>query len=153
MSTRSLKTRINNKTMTNKIFLGGTCNGSSWRDLLIQKLNQIEYFNPVVEDWTKECQSIEINEKENKCNVHFYCITSAMTGVFSIAEVVDSVHNYTKITILQVIPDGFTEGQLRSLEAVVDLVNSRGGIAYIDANLYRSSLLLNTCFSDCKNIK
>ena len=131
----------------NRIFLGGTCNETTWRNDLIRVLNQLDYFNPVVEDWTPECQAIEIDEKENKCNIHFYCITSAMTGVFSIAEVVDSVHNKSKRTILHVIPEGFSAGQLKSLVAVVDLVNSRGGIAYIDPELTRSARVLNNCFS------
>ncbi len=34
-----------------KVFLGGTCNESTWRDRLI-KLLKINYFNPVVKDWT-----------------------------------------------------------------------------------------------------
>lgn len=44
-----------------RVFLGGTCNESKWREELISKLdlNSIEYFNPVVEDWTKECMEIE----------------------------------------------------------------------------------------------
>lgn len=129
-----------------KVFLGGTCNNSTWRDEIIPKL-KIDYFNPVVEDWTPECQQNEIDEKENKCNIHFYCITSEMTGVFSIAEVIDSVHNKFKRTILHVIPDGFTDGQIKSLKAVVDLVNSRGGIAYIDSELSRAARILNTCFA------
>jgi hypothetical protein len=33
----------------NKVFLGGTCAETTWRDDLIPKL-QIDYFNPVVED-------------------------------------------------------------------------------------------------------
>ena len=33
-----------------KVFLGGTCNESKWRDDLI-KLLKIDYFNPVVKDW------------------------------------------------------------------------------------------------------
>ena len=37
-----------------KVFLGGTCNNSKWRDKLIPMLN-IDYFNPVVDDWTEEC--------------------------------------------------------------------------------------------------
>ena len=32
-----------------KVFLGGTCNESTWRDELIKKL-KIDYFNPVVDD-------------------------------------------------------------------------------------------------------
>ena len=66
--------------MKNKIFLGGTCAETTWRNDLIRTLNQIEYFNPVVEDWTPECQQVEINEKENHCNIHFYCITKEMQG-------------------------------------------------------------------------
>ena len=35
-----------------KVFLGGTCNDSLWREELIKKL-EIDYFNPVVDDWTE----------------------------------------------------------------------------------------------------
>lgn len=133
--------------MNNRIFLGGTCNESTWRNELIRMLNRIDFFNPVVDDWTEACQKIEIEEKEQKCNIHFYCITKEMTGVFSIAEVVDSVHNKTKHTILQILPDGFDKYQLRSLQAVVDLVVSRGGIAFVDRELSRSARILNNCFS------
>lgn len=130
----------------NKIFLGGTCAETTWRDKLI-KVIQIPFFNPVVEDWTPECQQIEIQEKENNCNIHFYCITKEMQGVFSIAEVIDSVHQKNKRTILHVIPEGFEKHQLKSLQAVVDLVNSRGGIAYVDNDLLRSARVLNYSFS------
>ena len=41
-----------------KVFLGGTCNNSTWRDTLIPLL-KIDYFNPVVDDWTPECQEQE----------------------------------------------------------------------------------------------
>lgn len=133
--------------MTNKVFLGGTCAETTWRDKIIDKLSEnIEYFNPVVKNWTPADQKKEIDEKENKCNIHFYCITSEMKGVFSIAEVVDSVHNKNVRTILHIIPDGFDKGQLKSLEATVDLVNSRGGIAYVDSSLMRSVRVLNYCF-------
>lgn len=133
--------------MTNKVFLGGTCAETTWRDKIIDKLSEnIEYFNPVVKNWTPADQKKEIDEKENKCNIHFYCITSEMKGVFSIAEVVDSVHNKNIRTILHIIPDGFDKAQLKSLEATVDLVNSRGGIAYVDSSLMRSVRVLNYCF-------
>ena len=46
----------------NKVFLGGTCNGSTWRDELIPMLN-IDYFNPVVENWTSECQKEELKQR------------------------------------------------------------------------------------------
>ena len=112
----------------------------------IEKLVQVAMFNPVVDDWTEECQAIEMDEKENKCDIHLYVITSQMIGVFSIAEVIDSVHNKTKKTLLHVIPDGFDKGQLKSLQAVVNLVKLRGGIAYIDEDLNRTTRVLNYAF-------
>lgn len=56
-----------------KIFLGGTCNGSQWREALIPLLT-IDYFNPVVEDWTLECQEREIRERES-ADLVLYTIT------------------------------------------------------------------------------
>ena len=126
----------------NKIFLGGTCNNSTWRSE-IEKLVQTPMFNPVVDNWNQECQAIEMDEKENKCNIHLYVITSEMTGVFSIAEVIDSVHNKTKLTLLYVIPDGFNKVQLKSLKAVVNLVKLRGGIAYFKKDLKKIVEILN----------
>ena len=44
-----------------KIFLGGTCASSTWRGELQEKLDEtkVETFNPVVPDWTPECQAEE----------------------------------------------------------------------------------------------
>ena len=47
-----------NKTKIKKVFLCRTCNESTWRDDLIKKLT-IDYFNPVVDDWTPECMEEE----------------------------------------------------------------------------------------------
>lgn len=126
----------------NKVFLGGTCNKTTWRDELIPLLN-IDYFNPVVEDWTEDCQKEEENQKENKCNIHFYMLTNKMTGVFSVAEVVDSVHDKTKKTVLQIDPTGFDKFQIKSLTALVDLINKRGGTAYISDNINEAAKKIN----------
>ena len=76
----------------NRIFLGGTCGKSHWRDDLIKQLKnyEVEWFNPVVKNWTPECQANEENEKNNKCNVHLYVITPEMKGIYSIAEIINS---------------------------------------------------------------
>jgi len=128
-----------------RVFLGGTCNNSTWRDELINMIS-VDYFNPVVKDWTPECQDVEMDEKENKCNIHLYVITKEMIGTFSIAEAVDSSHNKNVRTILHIIPNGFDEKQLKSLKAVIDLVNLRGGIAYCDENISRTAHVINNCF-------
>lgn len=138
--------------MRNKIFLGGTCAESTWRDDLKPALRKMYHFNPVVKEWTPECQMMERLEKEIFCNIHFYCITQEMKGVFSIAEVVDSVHNKNKTTILHVIPTGFESFQLKSLKAVVDLVNQRGGIAYIQDDISYSIPILQSIFESTKDV-
>ena len=119
-----------------KVFLGGTCNGTTWRDELIPSLKalDISYFNPVVEDWTPECQSMEVLEKEEFCDVHLYHITSAMEGVFSIAEAVHSAHTVGKECIFTVNKKGFTTGQLKSLRAVMDLISELGGHIHFDGD-------------------
>ena len=128
------------KPINNKVFLGGTCNNSTWRDELISLL-KIKYFNPVVEDWTPECQLNEYKEKELS-NIHLYVITKEMTGVFSIAEVIESVHS-NKETIFIVIPEGFDSRQLKSLQAVADMVISHGGKAKITSNINDVAIMIN----------
>ena len=132
--------------MKNRIFLGGTCAETTWRTEL-EKVLTVPSFNPVVEDWTPECQEEERLQKNNLCNIHLYVITKEMQGVFSIAEVIDSTHQKGKRTILHVIPDGFEKGQLKSLSAVCDMVNINGGIAYIDSELNRTARVINYAFA------
>lgn len=113
-----------------KVFLGGTCNGSTWRDELIPRLT-IDYFNPVVDDWNKEAQEEEERQKEI-CDILLYVITPKMRGVYSVAEVVDSSNKKPKATLLMIqqSEDGifFDEGQHRSLSAVCDMVDANGAL-------------------------
>ena len=73
-----------------KVFLGGTCNNSIWRDVLIPLLtdNGINYFNPVVDEGTEDCYKEELRQRK-LCDFCLYVITSDMTGVYSVAEVID----------------------------------------------------------------
>jgi len=70
-----------------KVFLGGTCNGSVWRDNLIKHL-RCDYFNTVIDDWNEAAQQEEIKQR-SQCDYVLYVITPKMTGVYSIAEVVE----------------------------------------------------------------
>lgn len=112
-----------------KVFLGGTCNDSTWREQLIPNLT-IDYFNPVVPDWTEECYQRELEERKN-CDIVLYVITPKMTGVYSIAEVTDDSNKRPEKTVLSIIPvDGdntFTPGQLKSLGKVGEMVITNGG--------------------------
>jgi len=115
-----------------RVFLGGTCNESTWRNKMMLHLHQegIEYFNPVVDDWTDDCMEKEIQERKS-CDFVLYTITPKMTGVYSIAEVVDDSNKRPDRTILVLlIGDGkerFTAGQWKSLGAVGRMVKLNGG--------------------------
>ena len=111
-----------------KVFLGGTCNDSTWRDELIPKL-RIDYFNPVVDDWTPEGQGIELEERENSDFV-LYVITPKMKGCYSIAEAVDDSNKRPGKTIFAFLLQDdaiFDDAQIKSLEAVGSLVQRNGG--------------------------
>jgi hypothetical protein len=118
-----------------KVFLGGTCNDSNWRDVLMPMLlnRDIEYFNPVVDDWTDDCQAEEERQKE-LCTIQLYVITPKMKGVFSIAEVVDSSNKHPLGTILVVLEQDdelkFNKGQMMSLNAVKKMVKNNGASVF-----------------------
>ena len=112
-----------------RVFLGGTCNESTWREGLIKAL-KIGYFNPVVDDWTPDCMAEEIKQRE-ECDFCLYVITPKMTGVYSIAEVVDDSNKRPMKTIFCVLPTdenlSFTDGQMKSLNQVGKMVKANGG--------------------------
>ena len=119
---------------TTKVFLGGTCNNSEWRDKLIDLL-KIEYFNPVVKDWTEECYKEELKQRQ-ECSLVLYVITPKMTGVYSIAEVVDDSNKRPDKTVFCVLEKDdeskFDKGQLKSLEAVSKMVKENGATVLSD---------------------
>lgn len=127
-----------------KVFLGGTCNGSTWRDDLIEML-EIEYFNPVVEDWTPEC--MEEEERQRRlCSYCLYVITPKMSGVYSIAEVVDDSNKRAEKTMLCFLDedggDEFVDHQLKSNAQVCELVEGNGGRVF--TSLKSIATYLNT---------
>lgn len=126
-----------------KVFLGGTCNESGWREKLIKML-EIDYFNPVVDDWTEECMKEEIKQRK-VCDFCLYVITPRMTGVYSIAEVVDDSNKRPDKTIFCLLNKDinpalhyttgmatpkyihFDYGELKSLDRVGFIVHRNGG--------------------------
>lgn len=112
-----------------RVFLGGTCNNSTWRERMIPLL-RIDYFNPVVENWTEECQKRESYEREH-CDICLYAITPKMKYVASVAEVIDDSNKRPNRTILALLrEDGdsnFKDGMWKHLEYVAHIVEANGG--------------------------
>lgn len=117
-----------------KVFLGGTCNESTWRDRIIPML-EVEFYNPVVEDWTPECMQEEIRQRK-ECDILLYVITPKMTGVYAIAEVVDDSNKHPSQTVFVCLreddTDKFSKGQLKSLGAVAGMVGENGAVVCPD---------------------
>jgi len=109
----------------NKVFLGGTTAGPSWRDELIPQL-KCPYFNPIVKDWTDEAQEREKVEKED-CGISLYVLTPFLKSVFSVAEILeDCITRRPERTVVCVL-DGF-QGKTfephvrRAIDAVMEMI-------------------------------
>ncbi len=111
-----------------KVFLGGTCADSNWRMELIPLLT-IDYFNPVVENWTGERQLEELRQRKS-CDVLLYVITRSIS-VYSIAEAVEDSIRYPKKTFFVLVrKDGehvLTDMEVKHLDAVGLLIWRNGG--------------------------
>jgi len=113
-----------------RVFLGGTCNKSTWRDLLISQLpSSLSYFNPVVDNWTPEHLANELREREI-CDIIVYAITPKMKGIYSIAEAVDDSNKRPSKTVFAILPkDGlwsFKESTLKSLHVIANMLARNG---------------------------
>ncbi len=112
-----------------KVFLGGTVNGSNWRDLMIPRL-KIDYFNPVVPDWNDEAWQRELKERKH-CDYVLYILTPRMEGYYSIAEVIDdSYKRPDRCIYCFVAEDGdrkFDDDQIASCEYTGKCVRENGG--------------------------
>jgi hypothetical protein len=113
-----------------KVFLGGTCANSKWRDKLIPML-KINYFNPVVSNWNEEARKQEICERENDDYV-LYVLTRTYS-TYSIAEVVDDSNKRPNKTICCIFNEELSNGKLamskqdlKHLDQVGKLVERNG---------------------------
>jgi len=116
--------------MNKKVFLGGNCNGSKWWEE-IKPLLRIGYFDPICEgEWNEEAYQRELHERKTSDFV-MYAITPKMTGVYSIAEVVDDSNKRPEKTLFCYLTsdDGevFSKAQLKSLVAIAKMVENNGG--------------------------
>lgn len=141
------------------VFLGGTCNNSMWREALIPKLVEVNYYNPVVPDWTPECMAEEIRQRE-LCDYCLYVITPRMTGVYSIAEAVDDSNKRPGKCIFCIVefdidPDDdkaqitFAEHQMKSLVQVGKMVERNGARAF--SSLMDVAKFLNDEATNCQS--
>ena len=129
------------------VFLGGTCADSTWRDELEEKLDheRITTFNPVVPDWTPECQVEEDMHREND-DICLYTITPEGTGFYSFVEVTDDSNKRPDRTVLCVLTEAngkkFEGHNLKCVLKTMKLV-SANGVIVVDS-LEKLAEYLNT---------
>ena len=88
-----------------KVFLGGTCGSSTWREELIPQLGEhIEYFNPQLPPgaWNKEAQEVEDFHRKTD-DICLYVITPEGEGSYSLVEVTDDSNKRPDQTVLCVL--------------------------------------------------
>ena len=130
-----------------KIFLGGTCASSTWREELQSKLDseRIETFNPVVPNWTPECQAIEDYHRETD-DICLYVITPEGNGFYSFVEVTDDSNKRPESTVLCVLTEAngkkFEGHMLKCALKTAKLVASNG--VFVTDNLDQLAAYLNT---------
>lgn len=113
------------------VFLGGTCASSTWREELEEKLDKenVETFNPVVPDWTPECQKIEDMHREND-DICLYVITPEGEGFYSFVEVTDDSNKRPERTALCVLTEAngkkFEGHNLKCVLKTMKLVANNG---------------------------
>ena len=104
---------------------------STWRAILIKLLDRagIDYFNPIVAIWNEEAKLNEIKQRET-CDFCLYVITPKMSGLYSVAEVIDDSNKRPDKTIMVVLTTDaesrFTPEQASSLDSVVKMVAANG---------------------------
>jgi len=119
------------------VFLGGTCNNSTWRNELMANLDKskVEAFNPVVDDWNEEAQQNEIWHRNND-DLCLYVLTPEMTGFYSIAEVVDDSNKRPEKTLFCVLPIAngkeFDKSQMKGFLMMQKMVAENGATVLQD---------------------
>ncbi len=110
------------------VFLGGTSTGYDWRKDLIGLLN-VNFFNPLVDDWTEEDAKKE-NIAKGEATMQAYCITPHAIGSYSVAELTASAilnGERTVVLFMDTEDAQFDEHQKKSNTQIKALVEKHSG--------------------------
>ena len=91
-----------------KVFLGGSCNPTTWRkeiSIPILTKNGITFFNPQVDEWNEKLIDTENNAKETS-DILFYVIDGETRAIASMLEVTELIcQNRKMILVINQIKD------------------------------------------------
>jgi hypothetical protein len=113
------------------LFLGGSCNPTTWRaDIAIPLLEAagVSYYNPQVEDWSPELVKAEADAKIASVEVLFVIDhqTRAIASMLEATEFVATVNSYDALLVIHNITDGTViDGQTITGRELKDLNRAR----------------------------
>ena len=101
------------------VFLGGSCNPTTWRkDIAIPLLeeNNVDYYNPQVEDWSPELMTTENYQKEN-AKYLLFVIDDETRAIASMIEAANYIGLGRKVVLVikQVSNKTFAECEIKDL--------------------------------------
>ncbi|CAG2230302.1 RAW [Mytilus edulis] len=109
---REKKTETDSIKWKKRVFLGGSCNPTTWRQELaipFLKSHGITFYNPQVQNWRPELLELEAQAKEN-ADIMFFVIDKETRGISSMIEVGYLVASMKQvILVLTEIEDNDTE--------------------------------------------
>lgn len=119
-----------------KVFLGGTCKGTDWRETVKEQL-RCNYFDPHIKDgeWTDEHYKEEMDERKLICTHTLYVITPASSGFYAIAELIEDSIQRPDNTLVCFLNEGevkWDETQLSSIDKVLKMVKQYHNNIYSD---------------------
>jgi len=132
-------------------FLGGTMNGSAWREAFIPLLDKrVSCFNPVVNVWTPDAKQEEL-ERRRDSDYLLYVLSPCAKGVYSVAELVEDSCFAPERTLFVFLASETVGGktfefdaeQIASMEAVAALLKRRRARAF--PSLADAAHFLNGC--------
>ena len=117
-----------------KVFLGGSCNPTTWRkDTAIPLLEakEITYYNPQVDEWSEELIEIEANAKE-EAEILLFVIDNKTRAITSMLEATENIARGRKV-LLVIIPcdEMMISGNKIEGDELKDLTRSRKYLADI----------------------
>jgi raw len=133
--------------MEKKIFLGGSCNPTTWRrEIVIPILDAsgVAFYNPQVDDWHEGLVKVEAEAKTN-CEVLLFVIDKQTRAVASLLEATEYVVTGRKVLLVVNDIDDGTEidGQAVTGRELKDLNRARAYLRdvasrYDNAQLFES---------------
>ena len=122
----------NSKSSKIKVFLGGSCNPTTWRKNIAIPLFEragVEYYNPQVDEWHDDLIAIEARNKE-EASILFFVVDGQTRAIASMIEISEYISTGRRVVL--VIED-ISNGQVIGGQEITgrDLKDLNRGRAYV----------------------